>query len=103
MTISPLTRKQITDAVTQISAVASALQRLPYRDAVEPLLAVHELQEAIHATLPGGYAGECVFCDEAKGRHEIDPTCDGTVCFDCIEAGRDLPTISTHAQELEDA
>lgn len=101
MTLAPLTPKQAADALLHISTVTSALQRLPYREAVEPLMAVHELQAALYATFPGGYVGECSCCDEPKGKHEVDPTCDGIVCFDCIDAGRDLPTISTPAQEPE--
>lgn len=91
-----LSREQIADAMAHIGSVASALQRLPYRDAVEPLMAVNELQEAVMALLPGGYEGECINCELAVGRSEIAfryVETGSICCTACADAGNDLPTI----------
>ena len=97
-----LDRKQTTDVLHSITTVTDALQRLPYRDAVEPLMAVHELQAALYKTLPGGFAGICTDCDMAVGKDEQHEIIFGDVfCIYCAEL-HDLPTISP-AKESEHA
>lgn len=103
MTIAPLTRKQLSDTLVQVASVANALQRLPYKDAVEPLMAVHELQAALYQTLPGGFAGICTACEQAVGNAEPHETIFGEVtCGACLEDGADLPTV-TIKREVEPA
>ncbi|GGA64718.1 hypothetical protein [Pelagibacterium lentulum] len=93
--VAALTRRQISDTLLQISTVADALQRLPYKDAVEPLMAVHEMQATLYQTLPGGFAGICVECKIAVGNDETHDRMFGDViCARCADAGHDLPTVS---------
>ena len=97
--IAPLTRKQTSDTLVQIASVANALQKLPYKDAVEPLMAVHDLQAAIYQTLPGGFAGLCTDCETAVGNSEPhEKLFGGVICNACIEAN-DLPSIPARERE----
>jgi hypothetical protein len=83
---TPMSREEIT-AYFKLSAVlAEDIKALPYRDAANALDRLKEMADIVGEQLPGGYIGECLHCDEAKGEDEMVDCGDEKLCSDCVDA-----------------
>lgn len=83
-----MTRDEIKSFFNESEIVESALGHLPYREARPALAALTSMLEIVGGTLPGGYYGTCISCDEVKGIDEMVACGDESLCSICIEVHR---------------
>lgn len=84
-----MTRDQIKSLYELGSKVTEALSALPYRDAAPAMRALDEMLEVVSDDLPGGYYGNCIFCEEVKGEDEMVDYGDERICTACFAKRED--------------
>lgn len=80
-----MTRDEMKAFLELSRTISSAVQFLPYREALPALNAIQEMAFLVTQDLPGGYAGECPQCEEIKGEDELVDCGDERICQSCVD------------------
>jgi hypothetical protein len=74
------------------NTVERHLREIPHGTAVTIIAKLEDIRGIAGEAFPGGFAGECEWCDEPKGVEELHQSDDAAVCNACIEAQDKKPT-----------